>query len=30
VLYGVLIGSESLMFVNSAIICIHFYKVLIK
>ena len=30
VLYGVLIGSESLMFVNSAIICIHLYKVLIK
>ena len=30
VLYGILIGSESLMFVNSAIICIHLYKVLIK
>ena len=28
--YGILIGSESLMFVNSAIICIHLYKVLIK
>ena len=30
VLYGILIGSESLMFVNSAIICIHLYKLLIK
>ena len=30
VLYGILIGSESLMFVNSAIICIHLYKVLMK
>ena len=30
VLYGVLIGSESLIFVNSAIICIHLYKVFIK
>ena len=30
VFYGILIGSERLMFVNSAIICIHLYKVLIK